>query len=82
MLDIPAIKRALHEGIILVNFKKKNGEIRNLHCTTNLNFIPSQDHPKGTGYASPATVQRCYDIEICEWRSFRWDSVNFVKIGK
>lgn len=69
------IKSALREGIVEIIFTKKDGSERTLFATTNLEDIPSDKHPIGTSKHLSDEVCRCFDVQIKEWRSFRWDSV-------
>ena len=69
------IKEALRNGIITITFRKKDGTERILKGTTKLDIIPSENHPIGTNKHLSEEVCRCFDTEINEWRSFRWDSI-------
>lgn len=60
---------------MIVTFIKKDGTERVMRCTTNLNNIPSEKHPKGTGTGSTSTVRKVFDLDKQEWRCFRYDSV-------
>ena len=37
--------------------------------------IPEDKLPKGTGQSSNDDVQKVFDVEKQDWRSFRWDSL-------
>jgi hypothetical protein len=60
---------------VIVTFTKADGTDRTMACTLYLGDVPSDKHPKGTGAPSPDGVQRVFDIDKQEWRSFKWDSV-------
>lgn len=66
---------ALSKNGMVVTFIKKDGTERVMRCTTNLNNVPSEKHPKGTGTGSTETVKKVFDLDKQEWRSFRVDSV-------
>lgn len=60
-----------------VSFTKIDGTIRNIQCTTNLELIPVQFHPKQKESAAAPNdkVIRVYDLENDGWRSFLVDNV-------
>lgn len=73
MVDNMAVKNRLAEGETRVSFTKSNGERRNMRCTTSIKLIPEDKLSPVDG--STDEVQRVFDLEKGEWRSFRWDSV-------
>ena len=62
-----------------VTFKKTNGDLRIMDCTTNLASVPAAAHPKGTKPPNP-DAKAVWSIEDAGWRSFRYDSV--ISIAK
>lgn len=73
------LKNLLNESHnpVRVSFTKINGTIRNIECTTNLDLIPVEFHPKQkepTAISNDKVV-RVYDLENEGWRSFRFDNV-------
>ncbi|MDB4396145.1 SH3 beta-barrel fold-containing protein [bacterium] len=82
------IKEMLQSGLVIhVEFTKKNGDVRNMNCTTNLELIPESHHPAekktNTRLAEVSEdVVRAYDIDAEGWRSFRVDSVNVIETKK
>lgn len=56
-------------------FIKKDGSTRTMICTTNMDIIPSESHPKGSRQESNSNIKKVYDLEKEAWRSFRIDSV-------
>ncbi len=70
----------LHEGVVSVHFRKKDGSTRVMKCTLNGKRIPESKHPKGTGKASNSGVLPVFDLEKHEWRSFRVDSVEKYEV--
>jgi hypothetical protein len=70
------LKNALAKGIVRVSFTKKDGTLRTMEATTYGPLIPIECQPKNeTDRNYSDEVQRVFDTEINEWRSFRWDSV-------
>lgn len=67
-IDDVSLDRALKARARVV-FMKKDGSIRTMVCTTNLAYVPVEQHPQGTGKFS-INVQRVFDLELNEWRSF------------
>jgi len=66
---------------ITVTFKKKDGTERVMHCTRNLEAIPEDKHPKGSGKTKAAHLIVAFDLEKGEWRSFGEESVLSVQRG-
>lgn len=68
-----------------VEFTKVDGTARKMRCTINEDYIKSYDTTvKKTERVRQANheVARVFDVEINEWRSFRWDSVtSFARVG-
>jgi hypothetical protein len=70
------ITKLLNESKPLtVSFTKKDGTIRHMRCTTNLNLIPDEHHPKNKDNNSVSMVLndnviRVYDLQNEGWRSF------------
>jgi len=69
--------RELKARICTVEFTKKNGEVRNMHCTLNESLIPDEDKPKTDSAPRKQNTEviRVYDTTNSGWRSFRVDSV-------
>ena len=67
------LRTALTQHIVTVTFKKVNGDIRVMDCTTNLNLIPPSAWPKDMidlTEASKDHAIRVYDVKAQAWRSF------------
>ena len=75
-----ALKVDLSRGIVSVTFTKANGEERVMRCTVNEFEIPIEKLPKGTGSSHTDEVQRVFDVDKQEWRSFRWDAVTNFEV--
>ena len=66
---------------ITVTFTKKDGTERKMLCTRNMNAIPQDKQPKGSGKAKAAHIIVAFDLEKGEWRSFSEESVKSVQRG-
>jgi hypothetical protein len=71
----------LTNDVVNVEFTKKDGTVRNMKCTLNVNYIPIVKQPKESGIKHSDEAQRVFDVEKNDWRSFRWDSINKYFIG-
>lgn len=69
------LKKMLKEGVVTVNFQKKDGSTRVMQCTLSKSQIPESKMPKNTGKAPNPDVLPVFDTQKNEWRSFRLDSV-------
>lgn len=67
-------------GVATVTFTKKDNTVRVMRCTNNLALIPTEKHPTRTTSANPE-VNRVYDLDINEWRSFRKSSILKIETG-
>lgn len=67
---------------VCVTFTKKDGTERQMQCTLCESRIPENKRPKSEGESqNPSTsgsALRVFDIELGEWRSFRWDSIKSI----
>jgi hypothetical protein len=81
--ELLSMLRSSDEGI-WVNFEKKDGSEREMLCTLNEALIPVDKQPKTSSETSPSFIRSAlpvFDINIGEWRSFRWDSIKFVTVS-
>lgn len=69
----------LKTGVAVVTFTKKNGETRVMRCTQNMDRVPTDKHPMGTGTPYTNNQVRVFDLDKEEWRSFLRDSVTEVQ---
>lgn len=73
----------LREGQVVVEFKKKDGEVRKMICTKSFDIIPSDKHPKTVSETKEggeiADLFNVWDMEKEGWRSF--DYKTLIKIG-
>lgn len=76
---ITKLKTILNESNlpVRVSFTKLDGTIRNMECTTNIDLIPIEFHPKQKeSTLKPNDKVVCvYDLENNGWRSFIADNV-------
>ena len=79
-MNIPDLKQALYEGIVLFRFVKKDGTLRHARGTTCPDLVPTDDTPKGT--RKPETQAKFdrqtvafYDIDKKGWRCMRIDTI-------
>lgn len=72
---------ALHNGICVITFTKKNGEERVMSCTLSEEFLPEQiDLEEAIQKKKPnPEVLAVWDTDAGGWRSFRWDSLKDFK---
>jgi len=78
MQTVEDLKQSLAAGIVTVTFKKVNGDIRVMDCTTNLQHVPPSKWPKDKIQLSEESKDktfRVYDVNAQGWRSFHSDSV-------
>ena len=79
-MDINDLRTALREGIVIFEFKKKNGEHRKARGTTHPDIIPTDDMPKGKRTPEQQALYErqtvtFYDIDKKGWRSMRIDTI-------
>ena len=76
------LKGLLRETTVDITFTKKDGSERKMKCTLSENKIPSEKVPKGESKAKNDDALPVFDLEKESWRSFRWDSIKKVEIGR
>lgn len=86
MNDEEKIRKILSENVCSVTFTKKDGADRLMICTTNMNEIPEEHHPKSETSTtpqkpSPEGLLKVFDIENTGWRSFYANTVTQFVIG-
>jgi alpha-glucosidase (family GH31 glycosyl hydrolase) len=80
------LKGRLHESTedVLVTFTKKDGTERKMRCTLAESRIPTDKQPKSAKEKTDSDVipasQPVFDLDINEWRAFRWDSLTEVDV--
>lgn len=68
------VRSLLENGKATVTFTKKDGSTRTMKCTAQAGVVPATVSTRDV-----PGVQTVYDLDINEWRSFRWDSVKTVE---
>lgn len=70
------ILSALEKGIVDLQFKKVNGDLRNMVATRNYDLIPEEKHPKTEDKREyNDTIVILFDLEVEDWRSFRVENL-------
>lgn len=73
------LKTTLSQGEAVVSFTKLNGQERVMRCTLQEGIIPPYSE-KGTQKNPPSgDVLVVWDLDIDEWRTFRYDRITSVK---
>jgi hypothetical protein len=75
-----SIHSALTKRVIRVVFHKKNGDLRTMNCTQNIELIPLEDRPSADdamAYVAESSSKsiKVYDVDVKGWRSFFPDKV-------
>jgi hypothetical protein len=71
------LTKLLAEYVVEVTFTKKDGTERVMNCTLIEDYLPETT---GVGKAASLDAVSVYDVEVEDWRSFRWDSIKAVKV--
>ena len=79
-MNIPDLKQALNEGVVLFEFIKKDGSLRHARGTTCPDLLPTVDMPKGARTPEQQALYErqtvaFYDIDKKAWRSMRIDTL-------
>lgn len=72
-MDVENLKTELRSRVVTVTFTKKNGDLRKMDCTLNLQLVPPSKWPKDKTDVSENVNQsavRVYDVKAGGWRSF------------
>lgn len=69
------VKSALLNGPTTITFTKVDGTTRTMKCTLNETLLPKREVTQSTRAANE-DVQTVFDLELNQWRSFKWD--NFI----
>ena len=79
-MNIPELKQALNEGIVIFQFQKIDGTLRQARGTTCPDLIPTDDMPKGKRTPEQQAAYNrqtvaFYDIDRKAWRSMRIETI-------
>lgn len=69
------LEARLSEGLCIVRYEKKNGEIRTQLGTRDMDLVPDSDLPNGNGGEQSDNIVAFYSLLDEGWRSFRIDSL-------
>ena len=70
------IVEQLREGIVHLQLKKVNGDLRNMIGTLNRDLIPAEKHPlEGKERKETENLVVLFDTEVQDWRSFRTENL-------
>jgi len=79
------VRNLLHSTEATVTFVKSDGTVRDMRCTLNWNSIPQAHQPKPVDLAETKQRKapsedslRVFDLDINEWRSFRFDRLQRI----
>lgn len=72
-----AVKSALLGGPTTIVFKKVDGTIRTMKCTLNESLLPKREVTETERKVNDG-IQTVFDLELNQWRSFKWE--NFVSV--
>lgn len=73
------LKGLLRDGLVTVDFIKKDGTTRKMVCTLSESKIPAASAPKGSTKAQSDEALAVFDVENSGWRSFRYDSITHIQ---
>ncbi len=76
-ISIPELRKLLRKKIVNFEFIKIDGKVRPARGTTNLKYVPSEDHPKGIRPSSD-NVATFFDLDKDAWRSVSKKSKEIV----
>lgn len=71
---IDTLKMKLANGVAHFIFKKKDGSYREAWGTTQSNIASAKTNGRGVSREAFKTTAY-FDVEIGEWRSFRWENL-------
>ena len=79
-MNIPDLKKALYEGVVLFEFVKKDGSIRHARGTTCPDLVPTDNLPQNKRTPQQQALYdrqtvAFYDIDKKGWRSMRIDTI-------
>jgi hypothetical protein len=79
------VRNLLHSTAATITFVKSDGTVRDMRCTLNWNSIPLDQQPKTVDLtesrqrkAPSEESLRVFDLDINEWRSFRFDRLQRI----
>ena len=80
-MDIDELREALKTGLATIHFLKKDGTVREMHCTLKPEFLPVMPEPNPRlTYGPSPTIVTVWDLEQNAWRSFKFDSIQSIDV--
>lgn len=78
---VSSVRDALHENVLEIIFTKKDGTNRKILCTTRDDMVAETSNENTPDHLNrDPDLFRVTDIELNEWRSFRFDQIKSVKV--
>lgn len=74
------IHAMIRENIVDIKFEKVDGSMREMRATLNFDHVPIDKMPKDLTRTYSDTALRVFDIEINDWRSFRWENLREANV--
>lgn len=74
-MTIDEIRDQLRQGTLEVHFKKKDGSIRRMVCTTHTDVLGDDTSSARSAPVFQNEIVTVWDVEADAWRSFRFDSI-------
>ena len=68
------LEQDLRNNVVVVTFKKLDGDERKMTCTKRTDIIPKDKLPKTEGKKNDKTIT-VWDTNALDWRSFRYDRI-------
>ena len=82
-MNMDELRKSLNNRVLEITFKKKNGDVRVMKCTTKLDLVPPSAWPNNNDTvledADNRRQVRVYDVTAQGWRSFIFDNLIEVK---
>ena len=73
-MQIENLKKQMRSGIAHFVYMKRNGELREAWGTLNDSLVEKNINGRGSSRERYFT-SAYYDVEVGEWRSFRWENI-------
>jgi hypothetical protein len=74
-MNIDEIRDKLRSETLEVHFKKKDGSVRRMICTTHPDILGDTPISATTAGVFQNEIVTVWDLEADAWRSFRFDSI-------
>lgn len=82
MMNRAELKNTLQNDIATIRFEKADGTIREMRCTLQASFLPTQViNEEKKVRPENENVLAVWDIDNGGWRSFRMESIKSITVG-